>query len=103
MSDIEAVNQASARTPSVRSDDETRHLIADAAQREFLAHGYVGACVDDIAKSAGVSKKTLYRLDTHQGRPLQGLRHRSHRAVHAGDRRQTRWVRTMSPSRWSGC
>ena len=48
--------------PSVRSDAETRHIIADAAQREFLANGYVGACVDDIAKSAGVSKKTLYRL-----------------------------------------
>jgi AcrR family transcriptional regulator len=46
----------------VRSDAETRHLIAEAAQREFLAHGYVGACIDDIAKSAGVSKKTLYRL-----------------------------------------
>jgi len=71
--------------PSVRSDAETRHIIADAAQREFLANGYVGACVDDIAKSAGVSKKTLYRLIPR--RPtFSGLDHRSHRPLHAGDR-----------------
>src|SRR5271168_4999702 len=59
---VEAATKRARGRPPVRSDDETRHLIADAAQREFLARGFVGACVDDIAKSAGVSKKTLYRL-----------------------------------------
>src|SRR5271163_1827738 len=59
---VEAATKRARGSPPVRSDDETRHLIADAAQREFLARGFVGACVDDIAKSAGVSKKTLYRL-----------------------------------------
>src|SRR6202789_4157370 len=62
MAQIEVAARRSRGRPSVRSDEETRHIIADAAQREFLANGYVGACVDDIAKSAGVSKKTLYRL-----------------------------------------
>ena len=46
----------------MRSDEETRHLIAEAAMREFLTHGYAGACMDDVAKRAKVSKKTLYRL-----------------------------------------
>lgn len=59
---VEVASKRARGRPPVRSDDETRHLIADAAQREFLARGFVGACVDDIAKSAGVSKKTLYRL-----------------------------------------
>jgi AcrR family transcriptional regulator len=59
---VEVATKRARGRPPVRSDDETRHLIADAARREFLARGFVGACVDDIAKSAGVSKKTLYRL-----------------------------------------
>jgi len=62
MSHVEVAAKRARGRPPVRSDDETRHVIADAARAEFLARGYVGACVDDIAKSAGVSKKTLYRL-----------------------------------------
>jgi AcrR family transcriptional regulator len=62
MGHIEAAAKRARGRPPVRSDDETRHLIADAARREFLARGFVGASVDDIAKSASVSKKTLYRL-----------------------------------------
>jgi AcrR family transcriptional regulator len=62
MSDIEAVGKRSRGRPPTRTDDETRHLIAEAARREFMAHGYAGACMDDVAKGAGVSKKTLYRL-----------------------------------------
>ena len=61
MSDIEAVSRPRGRPPT-RSDDETRHLIAEAARHEFTTHGYAGACIDDVAKRAGVSKKTLYRL-----------------------------------------
>jgi|HubBroStandDraft_6_1064221.scaffolds.fasta_scaffold428065_2 AcrR family transcriptional regulator len=62
MSDIEAVSKRSRGRPPTRTDDETRHLIAEAARHEFMAHGYAGACIDDVAKAAGVSKKTLYRL-----------------------------------------
>jgi AcrR family transcriptional regulator len=62
MSHAEVIAKRGRGRPPVRSDEETRHLIAEAARREFLVHGYVGACVDDIAKNAGVSKKTLYRL-----------------------------------------
>ena len=62
MGHIEVATKRPRGRPPVRSDDETRRLIADAARHEFLVRGFVGACVDDIAKSAGVSKKTLYRL-----------------------------------------
>ena len=48
--------------PPLRSDDDTRRLIAEAAMREFLARGYAGTSMDDVARSAKVSKKTLYRL-----------------------------------------
>jgi AcrR family transcriptional regulator len=62
MSEIEAVCKRPRGRPPTRTDAETRHLIAEAARREFLAHGYAGACMDDVARGAGVSKRTLYRL-----------------------------------------
>jgi AcrR family transcriptional regulator len=62
MSDIEAAVRRPRGRPPTRSDAETRHLIAEAARYEFTTHGYAGACIDDVAKRAGVSKKTLYRL-----------------------------------------
>ena len=34
--------------------------VVEGARTEFLAHGYEGASVDDIARAAGVSKATLY-------------------------------------------
>jgi AcrR family transcriptional regulator len=48
--------------PQIRPDEETRGLIVEAARLEFQTKGYAGACVGDVAKRAGVSTKTLYRL-----------------------------------------
>ena len=48
--------------PQVRSDEETRALILDAAGQEFQANGYEVTCIADVAERAGVSTKTLYRL-----------------------------------------
>jgi AcrR family transcriptional regulator len=48
--------------PQVRSDEATRHLIAEAARGVFIACGYSAANMDCVAKNAAVSKKTLYRL-----------------------------------------
>lgn len=62
---MNAIAPAPARTrgrPRTRPDEETRHLIALAARRSFLARGFAGTCMDDVAREAGVSKKTLYRL-----------------------------------------
>ena len=48
--------------PQVRSDEETRALIVEAAAAEFQTKGFAGACIADVAQRAGVSTKTLYRL-----------------------------------------
>jgi AcrR family transcriptional regulator len=48
--------------PQVRSDEDTRHLIIQAAAHEFQASGYAMTNVCAVAQRAGVSTKTLYRL-----------------------------------------
>ena len=48
--------------PRVRSDEETRRVVIDAAAREFAANGYAGTGIGSVALRAGVSTKTLYRL-----------------------------------------
>ncbi|KJC42379.1 TetR family transcriptional regulator [Bradyrhizobium sp. LTSP885] len=48
--------------PQLRSDDETRAVIYDAALQEFAARGFAAANIADVACRAGVSTKTLYRL-----------------------------------------
>lgn len=58
-------NQTSSRGPGrppLRSEDETRALIITAAARAFLEMGYVRTGIDTIARDAGVSTRTLYRL-----------------------------------------
>jgi AcrR family transcriptional regulator len=46
----------------VRSDEETRAVIVEAAALAFQSQGYAAACIADVAQAAGVSTKTLYRL-----------------------------------------
>ena len=48
--------------PQVRSDQETRAIILDAADQEFQANGYEATSMAGVAERAGVSTKTLYRL-----------------------------------------
>jgi AcrR family transcriptional regulator len=62
MSDVIAPQRRPRGRPQVRSDQATRHVIAEAARRVFVACGYSAANMDSVAKTAAVSKKTLYRL-----------------------------------------
>jgi AcrR family transcriptional regulator len=55
------VNRPRGRPP-IRSDDDTRRLIIEAAGQEFRANGYAATCMNDVAQRAGISTKTLYRL-----------------------------------------
>jgi AcrR family transcriptional regulator len=48
--------------PQLRPDDETRQLIYEAARHEFAANGYAATSTEAVARRAGVSTKTLYRL-----------------------------------------
>ena len=48
--------------PQVRPDEETRQLIYEAARHEFAGNGYAATSIETVARRAGVSTKTLYRL-----------------------------------------
>ena len=48
--------------PQARCDEETRAIIFEAARHEFAASGYAATCMDGVARRAGISTKTLYRL-----------------------------------------
>ena len=48
--------------PQARCDEDTRHLIVEAAAAEFQANGYAATNIGTVAQRAGVSTKTLYRL-----------------------------------------
>ena len=55
--------------PTGPRSDRKRLAILDAALEEFLAHGFVGAGMDDIAAASGASKVTVY----HHFGDKQGL------------------------------
>jgi AcrR family transcriptional regulator len=57
-----AVERRGRGRPQLRSDDETRTVIYEAARQEFAARGFAAASIADVACRAGVSTKTLYRL-----------------------------------------
>jgi AcrR family transcriptional regulator len=48
--------------PQLRSDEETGALILEAARYEFSHSGYAATSMESVARRAGVSTKTLYRL-----------------------------------------
>jgi AcrR family transcriptional regulator len=48
--------------PQARPDDETRAVIIGAAREEFATSGYAATSMESVARAAGVSTKTLYRL-----------------------------------------
>jgi AcrR family transcriptional regulator len=48
--------------PQARRDEETRAIIMEAARNEFASAGYAATSMESVARRAGVSTKTLYRL-----------------------------------------
>lgn len=48
--------------PQLRSDDETRQIIYEAARLEFAASGFAATSTETVVRRAGISTKTLYRL-----------------------------------------
>lgn len=51
---------ATTKAPSRRPPPKDRARILDAARRAFLAHGFAGTTMDELARELGMSKKTLY-------------------------------------------
>ncbi|MGY8711190.1 TetR/AcrR family transcriptional regulator [Bradyrhizobium sp. 18BD] len=48
--------------PPVRSDEETKQIVLEAARHTFAAEGYAATSTEELARGAGISTKTLYRL-----------------------------------------
>ncbi len=48
--------------PPIMRDEERRRLLIEAAEAVFLQTGYSASAMSDIARRAGMSKKTLYEL-----------------------------------------
>src|SRR3954447_1756988 len=48
--------------PPVRSDDDTKRIILEAARQAFAGDGYAATSTEELARRAGISTKTLYRL-----------------------------------------
>jgi AcrR family transcriptional regulator len=59
--------------PQVRPDDETRGIIYEAARHEFAARGYAATSMDAVARRAGISTKTLYRLIPNKALLFEGM------------------------------
>jgi AcrR family transcriptional regulator len=65
MAEMSTAKQAERRSrgrPQVRPDDETRRMIFEAARHQFAESGYAATSMEAVARRAGVSTKTLYRL-----------------------------------------
>jgi len=48
--------------PQVRCDAQTRTVILEAARQEFAVSGFAASSMEDVARRAGISTKTLYRI-----------------------------------------
>jgi AcrR family transcriptional regulator len=73
-SNDEAVQDRRCRgRPQLRPDDETRGIIYDAARHEFAANGYAATGMEAVARRAGVSTKTLYRLIPNKAALFDGM------------------------------
>jgi AcrR family transcriptional regulator len=59
--------------PQLRSDDETRAIIFEAARHEFAGNGYAATSMETVARRAGVSTKTLYRLVPNKGALFEAM------------------------------
>jgi AcrR family transcriptional regulator len=59
--------------PQVRPDCDTRQLIYEAARHEFSDNGYAATSIESVARRAGVSTKTLYRLIPNKAALFEGM------------------------------
>src|SRR3954451_24950851 len=59
--------------PQLRPDDETRQIIFEAARHEFATAGFASTSTETVARRAGVSTKTLYRLVPNKASLFEGM------------------------------
>jgi AcrR family transcriptional regulator len=68
-----AQDRRSRGRPQLRPDDETRQIIYEAARHEFAGRGYAATSMETVARHAGVSTKTLYRLVPNKAALFEGM------------------------------
>jgi AcrR family transcriptional regulator len=74
MAEIDTPNDRRCRgRPQVRPDDETREVIYEAARHAFAGQGYAATSMEAVARRAGVSTKTLYRLIPNKAALFEGM------------------------------
>jgi AcrR family transcriptional regulator len=73
MAEVKADERRCRGRPQIRSDDETRQLIYEAARHEFAGSGYAATSMETVARRAGVSTKTLYRLIPNKAALFDGM------------------------------
>jgi AcrR family transcriptional regulator len=74
MAEIDTPNDRRCRgRPQVRPDDETREVIYEAARHAFAGQGYGATSMEAVARRAGVSTKTLYRLIPNKAALFEGM------------------------------
>src|SRR5258707_13144774 len=74
MAEIEPTQDRRCRgRPQVSPDDETRQIIYEAARHEFAASGLAATSMEAVARRAGVSTRTLYRLIPNKASLFEGM------------------------------
>src|ERR1700730_9084414 len=71
--DLDARDRRCRGRPQLRPDQETRQIIYEAARHEFAGNGYAATSMETVARRAGVSTKTLYRLIPNKATLFEGM------------------------------
>ncbi len=71
--DLHAQDRRCRGRPQLRPDQETRQIIYEASRHEFAGNGYAATSMETVARRAGVSTKTLYRLIPNKATLFEGM------------------------------
>ena len=74
------------RQPRQRDPERTRRAILDAATAEFVAHGFAGASVNEIAARAKVNKRMLYHYYGKKDDLYLAVLERSYKGIRTAER-----------------
>jgi AcrR family transcriptional regulator len=73
MAEIDPQDRRCRGRPQLRPDDETRAIIYEAARHAFAASGFAATSMEAVARQAGVSTRTLYRLIPNKASLFEGM------------------------------
>src|ERR1700760_320116 len=59
--------------PQLRPDAETLQIVYEASRHQFAGNGYAATSMEAVARLAGVSTKTLYRLVPNKAALFEGM------------------------------